>query len=125
MCSKSGGPVRVPVSLTAKIMHRNFYFPLLVLLGGALNASAAHAADKTHLRTGFRRWASSSNSTSARRINSMIGTVSSGPTIRAPLRARSQLPLTNPGSIPNWYMPSSPSSLLISLRRFLRKVLSG
>ena len=46
MCSKSGVPVRVPVSLTATIMHRSVYFPLLALFGGALTVSAALAADK-------------------------------------------------------------------------------
>lgn len=37
----------MPVSLTATIMHRSFYFPLLALLGGACTVSAALAADKT------------------------------------------------------------------------------
>lgn len=47
MFSKSGGPFRVPVSLTATVMHRSFYFPLFVVLGGTLGVSAALAVDKT------------------------------------------------------------------------------
>ncbi|MBK7425009.1 MAG: hypothetical protein IPJ48_19095 [Propionivibrio sp.] len=105
-------------------MHRSVYFPLLALLGGALTVSAAHAADKT--LSPYRLSPLGEHQQLYQRAPYQLDDRYRffRPDDPRPLRARS-IAAHESGSIPSWCMPSSPSSLLTSLQRCLRKALSG